>query len=219
MQKVFLLICSISLGWSTISAQKRVSDLTLVYDATVVTQNVEPRLADAFDGASNTIFIKGNLSRSEMQSALASFTTIHDARSGSTVVLQELSGQKILIRMTAADWAEKNKRYQGIVFQPTQETKTIAGYNCVKAIATLKDGMEFTVYYTKDLMPDNMDYHVEFKTLGGLPMEYELTQGKMTIRYTLSKLDLNPVPMSRFDVPTKGFREMTYEESRKAGRQ
>jgi GLPGLI family protein len=218
MQKVFFLVCSICLCFS-LSAQKRVSDLTLVYDATVVTQNVEPRLADAFDGATNTVYIKGNLSRSEMQSALASFTTIHDARSGSTVVLQELSGQKILIRMTAADWAEKNKRYQGIVFQPTQETKVIAGYNCVKAIATLQDGMKFTVYYTKELMPDNMDYHVEFKTLGGLPMEYELAQGKMTIRYTLSKLDLNPVSMSKFDIPTKGFREMTYEESRKGGRQ
>lgn len=217
MQKLLLFITVIFL-MTTAHAQKRVTDLLLVYDAAVVTNNAEPKLADAFDGATSTVYLKGTFSRSEMHSALASFTTIHDARTGSTVVLQEVSGQKLLIRMTAADWAEKNSRYQGIKFADTKETKTIAGYHCVKAIATLKDGRVLTVFYTKEIMPNNMDYHYEFKTLGGLPMEYELSQGKMQIRYTLSKIDLNPVPLSKFDIPTTGYREMTYEESKK-GRQ
>jgi GLPGLI family protein len=217
MQKIVLILCAF-VFFDAAYAQKRVSDLLLVYDATVATSNVEPKLADAFDGATSTVYIKGSFSRSEMHSALASFTTIHDARTGSTVVLQEVSGQKLLIRMTAADWAEKNSRYQGIKFTDTKETKTIAGYHCVKATATLKDGRVLTVFYTKEIVPDNMDYHYEFKTLGGLPMEYELSQGKMQIRYTLSKIDLNPVSLSKFEIPTTGYREMTYEESKK-GRQ
>jgi len=198
-------------------AQKKVSELTLVYDASISTGENQPKLADAFDGATTTVYIRGNMSRSEMSSALASFTTIHDARTGAAVVLQEISGQKLLIKMTAENWRDKNKRYEGITFKPLDETKTIAGYKCTKALATMKDGSSFTVYYTKEIMPENNDYNVQFKNLDGLPLEYELIQGKLKIKYTVSKINMNPVPASKFDIPKSGYRELTYEESRKSG--
>jgi len=198
-------------------AQKKVSELTLVYDASISTGENQAKLADAFDGATTTVYIKGTLSRSEMVSSLASFTTIHDARTGTAVVLQEISGQKLLIHMTAEDWKDKNKRYEGITFTNTPDTKTIAGYNCVKAIATMKDGATFSVYYTKDIVPENPDYNVQFRNLDGLPLEYELVQGKLKIKYTVSKINMNPVPASKFDIPKGGYREMTYEESKKQG--
>lgn len=198
-------------------AQKKVSELTLVYDAIITTGSKEPKLADAFDGATTTVYIKGNLSRSEMVSALASFTTIHDSNTGSSVILQEVSGQKLLIRMTADNWKDKNKRYEGITFSNTGETKTIAGYKCVKAIAKMKDGATFIVYYTNEIVPENMEYNYQFKNLDGLPLEYELSQDNLTIKYTVSKINLNPVPASKFDIPKSGYRELTYEESRKLG--
>ena len=198
-------------------AQKRVGELTLVYDATITTGDNQPKLADAFDGATTTVYIKGTMSRSEMTSALASFTSIHDAKTGSAVVLQEISGQKLLIRMTAENWKDKNKRYEGISFSNTSEARTIAGYKCTKAIATMKDGSTFTVYYTKDIIPENSDYDVQFKNLEGLPLEYELSQGKLKIKYTVSKINMNPVPASKFDIPKSGYRELTYDESRKLG--
>jgi GLPGLI family protein len=199
----------------TAAAQKKVSELTLVYDASISTGDNRPRLADAFDGATTTVYIKGTMSRSEMVSALASFTTIHDARTGTAVVLQEISGQKLLIRMTADDWKDKNKRYEGISFTNTAETKTIAGYPCVKAVATMKDGSTFSVYYTREIVPENSDYNMQFRNLDGLPLEYELIQGKLRIKYTVSKINMNPVPASKFDLPKSGYRELTYEESRK----
>ena len=206
-----LVLCTASM------AQKKVSELTLVYDATISTGDNQPKLADAFDGATTTVYIKGTMSRSEMTSALASFTSIHDAKTGSAVVLQEISGQKLLIHMTADNWKDKNKRYEGISFTNTNETKTIAGYKCVKAVATMKDGSAFTVYYTKDIIPENAEYNVQFKNLDGLPLEYELSQGALKIKYTVSKINMNPVPASKFDIPKSGYRELTYEESRKLG--
>lgn len=209
----FMLLFNLTFGW----AQKKVSELTLVYNATITTGSKEPRLGDAFDGSTTTVFVKGSMSRSEMVSALASFTTIYDSRTGSSVILQEVSGQKILIRMTAEDWKEKNKRYEGITFNNTDETKTIAGYLCTKAIAKMSDGATFTVYYTKEIMPDNMDFNYQFKNLNGLPLEYELKQGSVTINYSASSISLNPVPASKFDIPKNGYRELTYEESRQIG--
>jgi len=205
------------LSFSIVQAfgQKKVSELTLVYDAAISTGSAEPKMADAFDGATTTVYIKGNMSRSEMASALFSSATIHDSRTGAAVVLREVSGQKLLIRMTAENWLEKNRRYDGISFANTEETKTIAGYKCIKAEAKLADGSTFTVYYTPDILPENKEYDYQFKNLNGLPLEYELSQGKLKIRYTVSKINMNPVPASKFDIPKSGYREMTYEESKK----
>lgn len=199
----------------TANAQRKVSELTMVYDASISSGSKEPKLADAFDGHTKTIYVKGNMSRAELASALFSSATIHDSKAGTSVVLREVSGQKLLIRMTNENWVENNKRYDGITFANTSETKTIAGYNCIKAVATFPDGTTFTVYYTPDIVPENKDYEYLFKNLNGLPLEYELVQGKLTIKYTVSKINLNPVPASKFDIPKSGYREMTYEESKK----
>jgi hypothetical protein len=194
--------------------QKKVSELTLVYDAEITTGSKDPKLADAFDGAKTTIYIKGPQSRLEMVSALFTSTTIYDSKAGTAVVLREVSGQKLLIRLTADDWTDKNKRYAGIKFTDTEETKVIAGYNTTKAIATMPDGSTFTVYYTKELIPENRDYEYQFRSLAGLPLEYEMNQGNLKIKYTVSQINLNPVPASKFDIPKSGYREMTYQESK-----
>src|SRR3982751_3868341 len=93
MKNLKILLASVLLIGSIQSfAQKKVSELTLVYDAAITTGNKGTSLADAFDGATTTVYLKGPLTRSEMVSALASFTTIHDARTGTSVILQEVSG-------------------------------------------------------------------------------------------------------------------------------
>jgi GLPGLI family protein len=215
--KCFLLVFVTGFSVMAGMAQKKVSEITLVYDAVISTGDNQPKMADAFDGSTTTVFISGAMSRSEMVSALSSSTTIHDGKTGSAVILQEISGQKILIRMTGDDWRDKNKRYENIQFSNTGETKMVAGYKCEKAIAKMKDGSVFTVYYTKDIILENADYNIQFKNLEGLPLEYELSQGSLKIKHVVSKISMNPVPASKFDIPKNGYREMTYEESRKLG--
>jgi GLPGLI family protein len=193
-------------------AQKKVGEITVVYNYSV--QNAASKSAPGFT-AINTNYIKGNMSRSEIVSGLASFTIIHDASTGTSVVLREVNGQKLLIRMTAENWLDKNKRYEGIRFTNTSETKTIAGYKCMKATGTTHDSLNIVVYYTRDITPDNKDYEPEFKNLDGLPLEYDLIRGSTVISYTLASINLNPVPASKFDIPKSGYREMTYEESKK----
>jgi GLPGLI family protein len=214
-KRIFILLIGLVGSVMGAEAQRKVSEVTLTYDASISSGSKEPKMADALDGHNKTIYIKGNMSRAEMVSALFSSATIHDSKTGSSVVLKEVSGQKLLIRMTADNWAENNKRYEGITFTNTSETKTIAGYNCIKAVAKLPDGTTFTVYYTPDIVPENKEYDYQFKNLNGLPLEYELVQGKLTIKYTVSKINMNPVPASKFDIPKTGYREMTYEESKK----
>jgi len=216
MNKIITILVIILIGSVSAFSQRKVSELMLSYDTQISTGSSEPKMADAFDGAVTTVYIKGPLSRSEMTSALFSSTTIHDAKAGTAVALREVSGQKLLIRMTAENWKEKNKKYEGISFTNTSESKVIAGYKCVKAEAKLADGTVFAVYYTTEIVPENREYeNMMFKNLEGLPLEWELVQGKLKIKYTLSKINMNPIPVSRFDIPKSGYRELTYDESKK----
>jgi hypothetical protein len=194
-------------------AQKKVAELTLVYNYALTSEGQSSPTFTAI----NTFFVKGAMSCSELKSSLFSSSTIYDANTGMAVVLREVSGQKLLIRLNQDNWDDKNKQYQGLVFSKLPETKIIAGYKCEKATATTKDGFTITVFYTKDIVTSNKDYDPEFKNLDGLPMEYELSNGKMSIKHSLVSINLNPVPASRFDIPKSGYREMTYDESKKLG--
>ncbi len=196
-------------------AQKSLSDGTLTYNMSVETGSGEPKMADMLDGATTTIFIKGNQSRLELVSGLGREATIYNSGTGNGVILKDYSGQKLMITLTAQDWEANNKKYEGIEFVNTTETSVIAGFNCRKAIAKLKNGTSFTVYYTTDVNIANKSYDAQFKTLPGLPVQYEMQSGKMTFKFTLAKISYDPVPLAKFEIPKAGYRVLTYAETKK----
>jgi GLPGLI family protein len=195
-------------------AQKRLTEATISYDIVINTNSSTPQAADLLDGATSVIYLKGNNSRSEMVSSLGTQSTIIDGKTGNVTVLKDYGEQKYMINMTQANWKESNKKYEGIAFTYLEEFKTIAGYNCQKAVGKLADGTTFSVYFTRDLSPVNKDFQYLNKNLPGLAMQYEATFGKMLVTYTVSNISFNPVPQIKFDLPKAGYRVMTYEESR-----
>ena len=199
----------------TLDAQKVISEGTLVYNISIQTGSNEPKMADMLDGATTAIYIKGSQSRSDLVSGLGSEITIYDSKKGSGVILKDYSGQKLMITLTKEDWDKKNSKYEGITFETTNESLEIAGYNCKKAIAKLKDGSSFVVYYTSELEVADKNYDTQFKNLPGLALQYEWQSGKMRFKYTLSKINFDAVPASKFDIPKSGYRVITYAETKK----
>ena len=199
---------------SSIDAQKALSEGTLVYNMSVETGSGEPKMADMLDGATTTIYLKENESRSELVSSLGREATIFNASTGKGVMLKDYSGQKLMITLSAKNWEENNKKYEGIVFNNTGETAKISGFNCKKAIAKLNNGTSFTVFYTTDITVANKSYDAQFKTLPGLPVQYEMQSGKMKLKFTLASISYNPVPSSMFEIPVSGYRVLTYEETK-----
>lgn len=194
-------------------AQKTLTEGTIVYDIVIQTGSKEPQMADAIDGATTTVYLKSSKSRTDMVNALGNETNIYDNKTGNAVILKEYSGQKLMITLTKQNWEAKNKVYDNINFEYTDDTKTIAGYICKKAVAKMPDGKTFLVYYSPDIIVSNKDYNTTFKNLPGLPMEYEIVKDKLKIKYTLAKISFDPVAASKFDLPKSGYRVMTYEEN------
>jgi GLPGLI family protein len=204
--------------WPSVSlrAQKVLSEGFIQYDVSVQTGSSQAKMADAFDGATAFVYVKGSQSRTELKSAIGNSITIYDSKAGTGVVIREFGAQKLLIRMNAKNWSDKNKKYEGISFTNTAETKKIAGFNCQQATAKLADGSVFTVFYTNELVMENREYDAQFRNLPGIPLEYESVLGNLRVRYSASRVSFDPIPYQRFEIPTSGYREMTYEESMKA---
>jgi len=213
-----ILIVLFSFLTVSLLAQKKFSEGSIVYNVVVNTNDPNPKLADGFDGATNTIFIKGKLSRSELVSVFGTQSTIIDGRTGNVEVLKEYGEKKYMISMTPADWIEANQKYDSVTFSYQDEYKTIAGYKCRKATGKLKNGETFIVYYTPDLIPENQNFQYSNRTLPGLALEYESNLGKNKVVFSASKISFDPVPASKFDLPKTGFRRMSYKESKVNGK-
>jgi GLPGLI family protein len=204
----------LAIGLSTcVFAQKTISEGTLVYAISTQTAGKTGQ-SDPLSGATTTVYLKGSLSKTEMASPLGKETSIYDSKNGTGVILKEYSGQKLMITLTKDNWFAHNKKFEGIIFTPSGETKEIAGYNCTKAIGKLKDGGDIVVYFTTEVTLNDKGYNPIFKNVGGLVTEYEFESGKMKFKYTLTSVDASAVPLSKFEIPKAGFRIMTYDESR-----
>ena len=216
MKKVrrFILLAGLFAAFVSANAQRNIAEATLVYDMVIQNGN-NIQVGDALSGATTTVYLKGNNSRTDMASKLGKEVTIFNSKTDNAVILKEFSGQKLMITLTNENWIAKNKTYSNIKFELTNETKTIAGYNTKKAIARMADGKSFEVYYTPELVPANKEYDLTFSGLPGLAIQYEIESGKMKFRYTLAKINYEPVQVSLFDFPTSGYRVMTYEENQK----
>lgn len=200
-------------------AQQTLSEGTIYFDVTVQTGVKDPQMADIFDGAKAVLSMRGPLSRSELRSALGQTVTIYDHRAGTGVVLREYGPQRLLIRMNKENWQHKNRKFEGIKFIYSNDTKTIAGYPCERAEAILTDSTRFTVYFTRKLVSENASYDPQFGGLPGTALEYEAVQGNMRVRYEATSVSFDPVPMQRFETPKGGYRILTYEESvKKSGK-
>lgn len=204
-------------GLSVFSAhsQKKLTEATIYYDIVINTNNATPKAADMLDGATNIVYLKGNSSRSDMISSLGTQSTIIDGKTNSATILKEYGDQKFMITLSPDEWESYNKKNEGVTYTLENEFKTIAGHNCQKAVGKLSDGTSFVVFFTKDLDPVSKDFQYINKNLPGLAMQYEASQGKAKVTYTVSNIDFSPVPLAKFDLPKSGYRVMTYSETQK----
>ncbi len=198
----------------SINAQKKFSEATISYDIVINTGSDKPQAADFFDGATSVVYLKGSKSRTEMVSSLGTQATIIDNSKNTFSILREYGEQRFIIHLTPANWKEANSKFENVQFNFLDETKTILNYKCQKAIGKLNDGTSFLVWYTTDILPENKDFQYANRNLPGLAMEYESIVGTLKVTYTVSKINFNPVPPAKFDLPTSGYRVLTYEESK-----
>ena len=129
---VIFLFLGFTLLLSTASfAQKTISEGTISYEISLQSRSKENKADNPFVGATSTRYLKGGLSRIDMKTSLGTETTIYNSKTGNAAILKEYSGQKLMIMLTKDNWDERNKKFEGIKFETTNDTKIIEGYLCL----------------------------------------------------------------------------------------
>jgi GLPGLI family protein len=186
-----------------------VAECTVTYAISAEESNADKDVIESLKASTKTVYIKANDSRSDLVSPTFTQSVLYNKNTGNAVILREIGTNKFMTQLDNAKWVAENKRYDGMTVSlvPGNETKTILGYECKKAVMQLKDGTSFTLYYAGNIVPSVKEFEYQFKDIPGFVFEYESqeTAGKK-IKYTATKINLNPVPASRFDIPTSGYR-------------
>lgn len=155
-----------------------------------------------------TLYLRGHDVRIDLQSPEFTQSTLYNSTRGSAVILREVGGAKYMSTLDAEKWKHFNKRYEGMTITLTNETKTILGYECKKAIAQLKDGTVLNIFYATAITPSATENDWQFKGIPGFVLEYETQNGtsKQKITFVAVSLNLDPVPAAKFEVPKSGYR-------------
>jgi GLPGLI family protein len=158
--------------------------------------------------AIKTVYIKSNNARIELVSPAYAQTTIYNKTNATAAILRTIGGEKYITTLTTLQWQKLNKPLDSVRVSFLPDSLFILDYPCKKAVLNLKDNTEVTVYYTTSMLPSVRDYEYLFKDIPGFVLGYEMLDaaGIKTI-FRATQINLyNPVPASKFDIPTKGYR-------------
>lgn len=203
------------LSFSRAGAQSQVSDAQITYQVTVtLPSGTAGQATSAFDNSQLVYSFKNYLFRSDMQIGKRSYTNIRNSREHTAVSLVDNGGGvKYLIRYNADELANESRRFEGVTFTEGTGSKEIAGYKCTEATGHLKDGSTFALYYAPGLIPENKDYNARFTGLRGLPLAFETaTSNGVKMTMTATSVNIAPQPRAEFNIPTSGYREISYTE-------
>ena len=199
---LLLVICT-----AAFAQQRVVAECTVTYSITLEDGAPDNEMTESLKSSVKTVYIKANNSRSDIASPSFKQSLIYDKSAGTAVILREFGNNKFMTKLDNAKWTALNNAYEGMTINNLNETKTILGYECKKAELVLKDGSSFIIYYASNIVPSVKEFEYQFKDVPGFVLEYESKEGNSgKIRFTATKINTNPVQLSRFDIPTTGYR-------------
>ena len=171
-------------------------------------------------------FLKGEKSKTEINSMMFNSTVFYDGKTLTS--LNDMMGNKSGYTATKEEMEaqDKDKKAAKPKIEYTTEKKTIAGYECTKAIATStgpdkkekKTILWITdkIKYDKNHMKSGGRGMTDFGDLKGHPLGMEMSQEmqgtEMKIIMTTTEVSTKTIDDSVFAVNTDGYKMMTYQQ-------
>jgi len=139
----------------------------------------------------------------------------------------EQMGNKIGVKQTKEEMEKEAAKSKEKPADPkieyTTETKTIAGYECKKALITtvVKDKKEektetIELWYSDKFENPNKEGKGRgqsiMKGLNGMPFEYSGGQGAMKFKMVAKEVSVDPISDDKFNLSSDGYKMMTMDE-------
>jgi len=202
----------------SLNAQAKDFKGVVTYKITIQGDDIPPEMM-AFMPKVMTATIKGNMLRNEFSitTPMGAMNQIQIMNGDEKVVyhLMDMMGQKFYYKMTEQDINENMENEPKPDIQYVNETKTIAGYECKKAIITIdQDGKKnsFVIYYSPELGSASTNFdNAMFNGIDGLLMEFEANENGMIMKFEAIEVKKENVKDELFQVPAE-YNETTPEE-------
>lgn len=192
------------------------------YKIDVSTDNPEMQMAiGMMQGSTLDVHFKDKMTRSQMKmGTMMDITTISNETSGDVLMLMSGMIGKNAIKTTTAELADSTTEKPKFTIDLVNETKTIQGYACKKAVMTDEAGAESVFWYTEDVAVSKKGQSYLNENIPGFPMEYEMNNNGMKMTMTVTKLEkkLDKKSASLFEMTIpEGYKMMTMEEIKAMG--
>jgi GLPGLI family protein len=220
MRKILL-----SLGFSFVCTLLSFAQLTeghISYKIDMTSDDPDMQMAiGMMQGSTLEVYFKDKTTRAEMKmGAIMNITTISNETSGDVLMLMSGMIGHNAIKTTTSELEKENTEKPKYDVQLVDETKTIEGYACKKAILTDEEGNESVFWYTEEIDISKKGQSYLNEDVPGFPMQYDLNNNGMKMTMTVSqlekKLDKKSVSLFEMAIP-EGYKEMTMEDLKSMG--
>lgn len=218
MKKLFSTLAVVALTALSLNAQ--IKEGYILYDMKI--EGLPPEQAAMMGDMETKVTFKNGKALTEVTSMMFSQQMVVD-ETGMTMLMEQM-GNKIAMKQTKEEMEKAEAKVKDKPADPkieyTNETKTIAGYECKKAIITTvgKDKKEekMEMWYSDKFENPNKEGKGRgqnvMKGLKGMPFEYAGGQGGMKFKMTAKEVSTDPVADSKFVLSTEGYKVMTADE-------
>jgi hypothetical protein len=219
MNKLFSTLAVVALSALSLNAQ--IKEGIITYAMTM--EGLPPEQAAMIGDMELKSTFKNTKVLTEMSSMMFTNQTLVDDKG--MVMLMEQMGNKIAVKQTKEEMEKEEAKQKEKPADPkieyTTETKTIAGYECKKAIVTTISGKDkkeekMEIWYSdkfENLNKEGKGRGQSFmKGLKGVPFEYSGAQGPMKFKMVAKEVSIEPVADSKFELSTEGYKMMTMDE-------
>lgn len=216
---------SIAIALSLLVPACFISQESYTMKMNVKTEGLPPEYA-AYGEQDIVSYVKGDKSKTEVSSMMFNTTVLYDGNKLTS--LTDAMGNKTGFTATKEELEADKEGKEKPKIEYVDEKKTIAGYECSKAIVTSvdKDKKEHkTIVWYTDKIKSNPAHRrgagrgmADFSDLKGHPLAMEMTQdyqgSEMKIIMTTTEVKTDPIADSVFAVNTDGYKMMSYKEMR-----
>ena len=219
MNKLFSTLAVVALSALSLNAQ--IKEGIITYAMTM--EGLPPEQAAMIGDMELKSTFKNTMVLTEMSSMMFTNQTLVDDKG--MVMLMEQMGNKIAVKQTKEEMEKEEAKQKEKPADPkieyTTETKTIAGYECKKAIVTTISGKDkkeekIEMWYCDKFENPNKEGKGRgqniMKGLKGVPFEYAGGQGGMKFKMVAKEVSIEPVADSKFELSTEGYKMMTMDE-------
>ncbi len=209
---VILVVISLAFNCGSFAQKKfrGVINYTIAYSGTIdaATAAQQPKTL--------IVSIYDNKQKMSIPLGAVNIDIITDGDAKSQTTLLDIMGDKKYYKMATAEIDKKIAEEPAPEIKYSDETKTIAGYVCKKAVYNEKNEEgalnTTTIYYTEELGGEALNYGGQFNKLKGVPLEYVATTADGIITtFTASEVKKGKVKDTDFLIPSD-YVELTPEE-------